>query len=273
MNPADSSPGADIDEIAAGVVRLRRELVRHEHLYYVLDRPEISDAEFDRMLRELLALEEKHPELITPDSPTRRVGGTPRAGVEKADHSSVMLSLDNAFDDDELAEFDRRVREGAREDAIAYVGELKLDGVSMAVRYDEGWLALALTRGDGISGEVITPNAQTLGSLPLSVDRQVLSAAGVGTGFEVRGEVVILCSAQQTPIIRRRPCLRQSPQRRRRFATNAGPRGHRGAPTGLLLLLAAGKRPPVGRIALAGPGADGDAGVQGQSAPPASGRT
>lgn len=191
MKPPDSSAGPGGRDAAAEIARLRSELVRHEHLYYVLDRPEIGDAEFDRMLRRLLKLEEEFPELATPDSPTRRVGGAPRPGVEKAEHSSVMLSLDNAFDDDELAEFDRRVRVGAGREVVTYVGELKLDGVSMAVRYAEGRLALALTRGDGVSGEVITPNARTLRSLPLAVDRGTLSDAGIDRGFEVRGEVVM----------------------------------------------------------------------------------
>ena len=195
MNAANSSAGPGIGQARKKVVTLRRELVRHEHLYYVLDRPEISDAEFDRKLRQLVELERQFPELVTPDSPTRRVGGAPRAGVEKADHSSVMLSLDNALDDDELAEFERRVREGAGEEAVSFVGELKLDGVSMAVRYSGGRMALALTRGDGISGEVITPNAQTLRSLPLAVDPRVLVDAGVGSEFEVRGEVVMPKSA------------------------------------------------------------------------------
>ncbi|MYB16589.1 MAG: NAD-dependent DNA ligase LigA [Chloroflexi bacterium] len=191
VNAADPSAEPDSGEVAEKIARLRSELVRHERLYYVLDRPEIGDAEFDRMLRQLLELEEEFPELATPDSPTRRVGGAPRPGVEKAEHSSVMLSLDNAFDDDELAEFDRRVREGADRRVVSYVGELKLDGVSMAVRYAEGRLALALTRGDGISGEVITPNARTLRSLPLTVDRRLLSDSGIDRGFEVRGEVVM----------------------------------------------------------------------------------
>ena len=191
MNATDSPADGANQEAVRTIAGLRDDLVRHEHLYYVLDRPEISDAEFDRMLRRLLELEKEFPELATPDSPTRRVGGAPRPGVEKADHSSVMLSLDNAFDDAELAEFDRRVREGSGRDIVPYVGELKLDGVSMAVRYAEGRMALALTRGDGISGEVITPNAQTLRSLPLAVDRGVLADAGVDAGFEVRGEVVM----------------------------------------------------------------------------------
>ncbi len=191
MNEADSSASTNIPEATAEVARLRRELIRHEHLYYVLDRPEVSDAEFDRMLRQLQGLEREFPVLVTPDSPTLRIGGSPRPGVAKADHSSVLLSLDNALDDEELADFDRRVRVGAGVDAIGYVGELKLDGVSMAVQYADGQLALALTRGDGVSGEVITPNAQTLRSLPLAVDRRLLSDAGMGVDFEVRGEVVM----------------------------------------------------------------------------------
>ena len=191
MRPPDSPEDRGGRDAAAEICRLRGELVRHEHLYYVLDRPEIGDAEFDRMMRRLLALEERFPELATPDSPTRRVGGAPRPGVEKAGHSSAMLSLDNALDDAELSEFDRRVREGVGRDAVAYVGELKLDGVSMAVRYAGGRLALALTRGDGLSGEVITPNARTLGSLPLTVDRAATAAGGLEGGFEVRGEVVM----------------------------------------------------------------------------------
>ncbi len=195
VTAADPPAGPEIREAEAEIAELRRELVKHEHRYYVLDDPLIEDAEFDRLMNRLKGWEEKFPELITPESPTQRVGGAPRPGVEKADHSSVMLSLDNAFDDDELAEFDRRVREGAGEEVISYVGELKLDGVSMSVRYAEGRLALALTRGDGVSGEVITPNARTLRSLPLAVDRPALTEAGIETGFEVRGEVVMPKSA------------------------------------------------------------------------------
>lgn len=170
---------------------LRRALRLHEHRYYVLDDPAVSDAEFDALMREAQQWEERFPELATPDSPTRRVGGAPRAGVEKAAHSSAMLSLENAFDDAELRDFDRRARELAGADALDYVGELKLDGASMAVRFASGRLDLALTRGDGVEGEVITPNARTLRSLPLSVDADLLDEAGVPRDFEVRGEVVM----------------------------------------------------------------------------------
>ena len=188
--PADSPPEITARE-ARRIADLRRDLVRHEHRYYVLDDPDVSDAEFDVLMRELQQWEARFPDLVTPDSPTRRVGGAPREGVEKAAHSSVMLSLENAFDDAELRDFDRRARELAGAETLDYVGELKLDGASMAVRFASGRLDLALTRGDGVEGEVITPNARTLRSLPLSVDPAALAAAGVPPDFEVRGEVVM----------------------------------------------------------------------------------
>ena len=188
--PADPLPEAAADA-RRRVAELRRDLVRHEHRYYVLDDPDVSDAEFDALMRELEVWEARFPELVTPDSPTRRVGGAPREGVEKAAHSSVMLSLENAFDDAELRDFDRRARELAGAETLDYVGELKLDGASMAVRFVSGRLDLALTRGDGVEGEVITPNARTLRSLPLSVDPDALDEAGVPRDFEVRGEVVM----------------------------------------------------------------------------------
>ena len=188
---ADSPPQVTVDEARRRVAELRRDLVRHEHRYYVLDEPDISDAEFDALMRELEGLEARFPELVTLDSPSRRVGGAPREGVEKAAHSSVMLSLENAFDDAELRDFDRRARELAGAETLDYVGELKLDGASMAVRFVAGRLDLALTRGDGVEGEVITPNARTLRSLPLSVDPAALRDVGVPPDFEVRGEVVM----------------------------------------------------------------------------------
>ena len=214
--PADFNPETEaaLDAARTQVARLRSELRRHEHHYYVLDDPRITDAEFDALLRELQRLEAQHPVLIAPDSPSQRVGGAPREGVEKAAHSSAMLSLDNALDDAELADFDRRARELAGADVLDYVGELKLDGVSMAVRFGPGGdqagdaggtpepgrpgdaregsrLALALTRGDGAEGEVITPNARTLRSLPLSIPAAELAACRVPPEFEVRGEVVM----------------------------------------------------------------------------------
>ncbi|MBL8236246.1 MAG: NAD-dependent DNA ligase LigA [Bryobacterales bacterium] len=165
------------------IEQLRAELRRHEHLYYVLDSPEISDADYDKLLRELQKLESAHPELITPDSPTQRVGGAPREGFIKLPHSSPMLSLDNALNEGELLDFDRRVRELLAGEPFQYVAELKLDGLSMAARYADGQLQLALTRGDGATGEDVTPNARTIRSLPLRVSES--------TPFEVRGEVII----------------------------------------------------------------------------------
>src|SRR5215469_12743483 len=117
------------------VQELRDEIRRHEHLYYVLDAPELSDAEFDRLMQELKKIEAEHPELVTADSPTQRVGGKPREGFVKVAHSRPMLSLDNAFNEEELRNWDRRVRELAGTDEIVYVCELKLDGMSLAMGY------------------------------------------------------------------------------------------------------------------------------------------
>ena len=163
---------------------LRETIRHHERQYYVLDRPEISDAEYDELMRQLQSLEDAHPEFIEPDSPTRRVGGKPREGFVKAGHTSPMLSLDNALDSEELAAFDRRVREGLRGEAFHYVAELKLDGLSLAARYRDCLMTQALTRGDGYTGEDVTENARTIRSLPLSV-------RGPIRDFEVRGETVM----------------------------------------------------------------------------------
>jgi len=176
------------DEIARRVERLRDELRRHEHLYYVLDQPEISDREYDKMMRELAGLEGAHPELMTTDSPTQRVGGAPREGFVKVAHSSPMLSLDNAISEAEFRDFDRRVRDLLGEEPYHYVAELKLDGLSMAVRYRDGAMELAITRGDGTVGEDVTENAKTIRSLPLRV-RDTEST------FEVRGEVIMSLKA------------------------------------------------------------------------------
>jgi DNA ligase (NAD+) len=166
------------------IARLREQLRRHEHLYYVLDQPEISDAEYDALMRELQKLEAEHPELAAPDSPTRRVGGRPREGFVKVRHSSPMLSLDNALNEGELREFDRRVRDATADPQPVYAAELKLDGLSMAVHYRDGALAQAITRGDGLEGEDVTENARTIKSLPLRVQGDLAS-------FEVRGEVIM----------------------------------------------------------------------------------
>src|SRR5579863_1829162 len=163
--------------------KLRRAIRHHEHQYYVLDQPEISDTEYDGLMRQLQALETEHPELATPDSPTRRVGGKPREGFQKVPHSSPMLSLDNALDDAELRAFDARVREWLGAEPFRYVAELKMDGLSMAARYRDGFFAQAITRGDGTTGEEVTENARTIRSIPLRVERV--------QPFETRGEIVM----------------------------------------------------------------------------------
>src|ERR1700722_10858352 len=143
---------------AREVEKLRDQLRRHEHLYYVLDAPEISDAEYDALMRELRELEAQHPDLATPDSPTSRVGGKPREGFVKVRHSSPMLSLDNALNEAELLDFDRRVRDLLAGEPYSYVTELKMDGLSMAVQFRDGRFAQAITRGDGTTGEDVTEN-------------------------------------------------------------------------------------------------------------------
>ena len=174
-------------DAAREVERLREELRRHEHLYYVADRPEISDAEYDGLMRRLMELEREHPELASPDSPSQRVGGKPREGFVKVRHSSPMLSLDNAFNEAELRDFDRRVGELLRGESYRYMAELKMDGLSTAMRYRNGRFVQAVTRGDGEIGEDVTENARTIRSLPLRVE----AGAGLRDGFEARGETVM----------------------------------------------------------------------------------
>ena len=176
---------------------MREELRHHEHLYYVLDTPEIADAEYDALMNKLKKLEEEHPELVTADSPTQRVGGKPREGFAKVGHSRPMLSLDNAYNEEELRAWDVRVRAGLpASEKIRYVCELKLDGLSMALQYGAGakgaaHLERGLTRGDGTTGEDVTTNVRTIRSVPLSVTAKKLEAAGLPQSFEVRGEVVL----------------------------------------------------------------------------------
>ncbi len=176
---------------------LREELRHHEHLYYVLDQPSISDAEYDGLMLRLKALEAKHPKLITPDSPSQRVGGKPREGFPKIAHSRPMLSLDNAYNEDELRAWDKRVRDALPpSEKLQYVCELKLDGLSLALHYAPGangaaHLERGLTRGDGTIGEDVTTNVRTIRSVPLSIPEAKLKAAHVPDSFEVRGEVIL----------------------------------------------------------------------------------
>ena len=170
---------------------LRDEIRHHEYRYYVLDDPEISDAEFDRLMNELKRLEAAHPELVTPDSPTQRVGGKPREGFVKVAHSVPMLSLDNAYSEEELRNWERRVHELAGRKEIEHVCELKLDGMSLALRYEHGKLVRGITRGDGSTGEDVTANVRTVRSIPLSIPLDKLKKAGIPADFEVRGEMLM----------------------------------------------------------------------------------
>src|SRR5580704_14378297 len=174
---------------------LREKIRHHEYLYYVLDNPELTDAQFDKLMNELKRLEEEHPELITPDSPTQRVGGMPREGFVKAKHSSPMLSLDNAYSEEELREWERRVHELTGRTDLEYMCELKLDGMSLALVYRDGRLERGITRGDGTTGEDVTSNVRTVRSIPLTIAKDKLKKAGIPTDFEVRGEMLIPLAA------------------------------------------------------------------------------
>src|SRR5882672_135695 len=170
---------------------LREKIRHHEYRYYVLDSPEISDTQFDQLMNELKKLEAKNPELITPDSPTQRVGGKPREGFLKASHSSPMLSLENTYSEDELRNWEQRVHELSGREDIDYVCELKLDGMSLALHYEDGKLVRGITRGDGTTGEDVTLNVRTVRSVPLSIPKEKLKKAGIPADFEVRGELLM----------------------------------------------------------------------------------
>ena len=173
---------------------LRDQIRHHEHRYYVLNDPEISDFEFDQLMRRLQALEREHPELMTQDSPTQRVGGEPAEEFPKVRHSVPMISLDNTYSVDELRDFDRRVRELSGRSQVDYVGELKLDGLSMALTYELGVLKHGVTRGDGITGEEVTANTKTIRAVPLRIDKKKVDILGRQEAFdrfEVRGEVIM----------------------------------------------------------------------------------
>ena len=178
-------------QTAKQIGKLREDLRKHEYLYYVLDEPEISDVKFDRMMEELQRLESANPELIAPDSPTQRVGGAPRKGVETRQHSPAMMSLDNTYSMEELDEFDRRVRELAGRDRIDYVTEQKFDGLSISLVYAGGALARGVTRGDGTTGEDVTANVRAIRSIPLRVDSAELKKLRMPPDFEVRGEIIM----------------------------------------------------------------------------------
>ena len=184
-------------QIIQKVDDLKKALHRHNYRYYVLDDPEISDAEYDRMLLTLKLLEEDYPELATPDSPTARVGAPPLEKFESVAHTIPMLSLDNGFSDEDILEFDKRVRRNLdTRDEILYTAEPKMDGVAVELVYENGMLATASTRGDGLTGEGITNNVKTIKTVPLVM--QTGGSAGIPERLEVRGEVFIGLEAFKT---------------------------------------------------------------------------
>jgi DNA ligase (NAD+) len=184
-SPSGGGRGGGLEQARARVLELRTLIERANRQYYELDQPEITDAEYDAMFRELVELETQYPELITPDSPTQRVGGPPSDAFAKVTHRTPMLSLSNAFDRDEVREFDKRVRRALGDVKVEYVTELKIDGLAMSLLYEDGRYKIGATRGDGYVGEDVTPNVKTIASVPLSVT----IPAEFPRTFEVRGEV------------------------------------------------------------------------------------
>lgn len=168
------------EEAKKRIDELRRQLEQYNYEYHTLDQPSVSDYEYDKLTRELIDLEEEHPDLVTPDSPSQRVGGKPLDAFQKVQHEIPMLSLGNAFDDQELRDFDRRVREGVDGEDVSYVCELKIDGLAISLKYEDGLLVRGATRGDGTTGEDITQNLKTIKSIPLRIEQQ--------EPIEVRGE-------------------------------------------------------------------------------------
>ncbi len=181
---ASRQPTSPPEHVKKRVAELREQINYHNYLYYVLDAPEIPDAEYDRMLRELQELEKQYPELITPDSPTQRVGAPPVKEFGEVRHELPMLSLNNAFSDQEVYDFDRRVRERLGVEKVEYHAEPKLDGLAISLMYEEGLLVKGATRGDGFRGEDVTANVRTIGAIPLR-----LRGSGYPRQLEVRGEV------------------------------------------------------------------------------------
>jgi DNA ligase (NAD+) len=182
-------------DIEKKIEDLREKIRHHEYRYFVLDDPEISDFDFDKLVEQLKKLEGEHPELVTPDSPTQRVGGKPREGVVKVAHSSPMLSLDNTYNEEELRNWERRVHELSGRKDVDYVCELKLDGMSLALVYEAGKLVRGVTRGDGTVGEDVTLNIRTVRSIPLVIPKEKLEKAGLPADFEVRGELLMPLAA------------------------------------------------------------------------------
>src|SRR5437899_11146881 len=182
-------------DVEKKIESLRENIRHHEYLYYVLDNPEITDQDFDRLMQQLKDLEAENPELIAADSPTPRVGDKTREGFVKVPHSSPMLSLDNTYSEEELRAWERRVHELSGRKEVDYVCELKLDGMSLALIYEDGRLVRGLTRGDGTIGEDVTLNIRTVRTIPLSIPKEKLKKAGIPADFEVRGEMLMPIAA------------------------------------------------------------------------------
>ena len=171
------------------IEELRQQILEHDHRYYVLSEPVISDEEYDGLIQELEKLETEYPNLVTPDSPTQRVGKDLTKDFKPIQHKTPMLSLANTYSEEDLLDFDRRVREGLREsEKIEYMVELKIDGASVSIRYVNGYLQTAATRGDGVIGEDITSNVKTIKSVPLKL-KKLSSSSYLIRDIEVRGEI------------------------------------------------------------------------------------
>ncbi|GAC1479079.1 MAG: NAD-dependent DNA ligase LigA [Candidatus Dormibacteria bacterium] len=184
-SPSGGGQGGGFDDAQARILELRAQIDRANREYYVLDHPEITDAEYDALFRELVELESRFPELVTPDSPTQRVGGPPSDAFAKVTHRVPMLSLGNAVDREEVREFDRRVQRALGDLKVEYVTELKIDGLAISLLYEKGAYSVGATRGDGYVGEDVTPNVKTISSVPLAVKLP----SDFPSTFEVRGEV------------------------------------------------------------------------------------
>src|ERR1700757_5227428 len=182
-------------DVAANIETLRDQIRHHEYRYYVLDQPEINDSDFDKLMRELKDLETEHPEMIVADSTPPPGGGNARGGFGKVPHSSPMLSLDNTYSEEELRAWERRVHELSGRKDVDYVCELKLDGMSLALVYEDGRLVRGVTRGDGTIGEDVTLNVRTVRTIPLFIPKEKLQKAGLPSNFEVRGELLMPLAA------------------------------------------------------------------------------
>jgi DNA ligase (NAD+) len=178
-------------EVIKEIQQLREGIRHHDYLYHVADDPEISDAAYDRLMKRLKQLEAENPKLVTPDSPTQRLGGAPREGFQTVQHRTPMVSLDNAFSMEDLANFDRRMRQATGREKIEYTTEHKFDGLSMSLLYEKGSLVRGVTRGDGRTGEDVTANVRTIRTIPLTLDPARLKKAGLSGTFEVRGEGIM----------------------------------------------------------------------------------